>query len=311
MSIATAIQALQQAKADIASAIEDQGVDTTGHGLADYATDIKEIKSGGSEEMENLLLKTISAIVSDSDDTDLTDDILDLSSMGTLTIKSLRSYAFAGIRFQQVILPSAGSDSYTEIPNYCFNYSNLADIVIPEGITSIGNNAMAGCLRLSSVSLPSTLKTLQASVFSSTPITEIALPQGLLTIGNSCFANSGITELSIPDSVTEAGNSMCSGATSLVTAKIRCAKLGSTASNGAFKNCSALKYVWISSDCTTILGNSANYAPFSGCGSLAEFYCEAASKPSGWSNFWNYGVGGALTVHWGTTEEQFDAIVRG
>ena len=256
MSIATAILSLQQAKADIASAIEDQGVDTTGHGLADYATDIKEIKSGGSEEMENLLLKTISAIISDADDTDLTDEVLNLADIGTLTVKRLRPYAFAGIQFQEVILPPAGSASYTEIPSNCFTGSTVTDIVIPEGITTIGNNAMSNCFRLSNVSLPSTLTALQSSVFSSTPITDITLPQGLLTIGTSCFASSGLTKLSIPNSVTEAGNNMCSGATSLVTTKIRCAKLGSSSLSGVYKNCSSLKYVWISADCTTILGSN-------------------------------------------------------
>lgn len=64
--------------------------------------------------------------------------------------------------------------------------------------------------------------------------------------------------------------------------------------------------IWIASSCTSIsmTSNSDEYSPFYGSYNGMKLYCEATAKPSGFPSAWNAG----LTVTWGVTEEQFDAL---
>ena len=68
--------------------------------------------------------------------------------------------------------------------------------------------------------------------------------------------------------------------------------------------------VFISKDVLTIEASSSMVdALFYNGNSQYEIYCEAESKPSGWGTYWNYySSSGRLTVHWGVTEEEFDAL---
>ncbi len=56
-----------------------------------------------------------------------------------------------------------------------------------------------------------------------------------------------------------------------------------TIGKGAFKNCTSIKTVLIPSG-VTVIGDDA----FAGCGEI-EIYCEAESKPNGWSDTWTDG----------------------
>ncbi|MCI8637691.1 MAG: leucine-rich repeat protein [Coprococcus sp.] len=105
------------------------------------------------------------------------------------------------------------SKGLTEIPAGAFGCSdaqnwmeNLTSIVIPEGITSIGNNAFAGN-NFSEIEMPSTLKKIDRFAFSTknylmTPCT-VTLNEGLETIGADAFRNKIISEISLPKSVTK------------------------------------------------------------------------------------------------------------
>ncbi len=64
----------------------------------------------------------------------------------------------------------------------------------------------SGANALTSVELPSTIKTISSYAFKDTLFTNITLPEGLETIGTYAFYNSALEEVIIPDSVTEVSN---------------------------------------------------------------------------------------------------------
>ena len=74
-------------------------------------------------------------------------------------------------------------------------------LILPEGLETIGAEAFHG-FRATSVTLPSTLKTIGNFAFD-TILSQINhLPEGLETIGNYAFPNSQLTDVVIPNSVT-------------------------------------------------------------------------------------------------------------
>ena len=116
--------------------------------------------------------------------------------------------------------------------------TNITKVIVPEGITIIGDNAFSGCTSLTEVSLPTTLTSIEGNAFSGcTKLTSITIPKRVKEIGYSAFNNctslntinfepnsqlqtigssafSGCTNLStitIPDTVIEVGQDAFSG----------------------------------------------------------------------------------------------------
>lgn len=87
----------------------------------------------------------------------------------------------------------------------------VGDLVIPEGITTLEQQAFIGCNRFTSLTLPSTLTTLGTEVFyyASGLVSFSGIPEGLTTIPQSTFNGcSHLTgELVIPDTITTIGQS--------------------------------------------------------------------------------------------------------
>lgn len=72
----------------------------------------------------------------------------------------------------------------TDISDSCFKGVTFTSVVIPEGVTSLGDYCFSGRNILSSV----------------------VLPNGLTSIGDSCFSGSIFTTITIPESVTSIGD---------------------------------------------------------------------------------------------------------
>ena len=62
---------------------------------------------------------------------------------------------------KQINLPT----SLREIGDYAFSRSGLIEIVIPEGVTSIGNNVFEECTSLTTITVPATTTTIGAAAF--------------------------------------------------------------------------------------------------------------------------------------------------
>lgn len=92
-------------------------------------------------------------------------------------------------------------------------YSNdvSGSLVIPEGVETIGTDAFSHS-NVSSVSLPSTIKNIQASAFyCARNLKSISLPEGLCWIGPCAFKGTGISAIKIPKLCTYIGKNALDG----------------------------------------------------------------------------------------------------
>ena len=97
---------------------------------------------------------------------------------------------------------------------------NSEKVVVPEGVTSIGDYAFYGCSGLTSIELPEGVTSIGASAFFHCfRLTSIELPERITNIGNSAFYGcSGLTSIELPEGVISIGDgafSKCSGLTSI------------------------------------------------------------------------------------------------
>ena len=73
-------------------------------------------------------------------------------------------------------------------------------------VTTIGTNAFNGCNKLTSVSLPSTIKSINNYAFRNcSSLVTINLPEGMTSIGTNAFENCIMTSVTIPSSMTYIG----------------------------------------------------------------------------------------------------------
>ena len=170
-----------------------------------------------------------------------------------------------------------------------YNCSGLTSITIPNSVTSIGDRAFEYCSGLTSIALgnDSQLTSIGVSAFAGCrSLTSITIPKNVTTIGGFAFDGcSGLTSITFEDGtqLTSIGNSAftgCSGLTS-ITIPNSVTSIG----NSAFTGCSGFTSVIFGdgSQLTTI-GNSA----FSGCKSLTSITSKNCSQLTniGNSAFW-------------------------
>ena len=78
----------------------------------------------------------------------------------------------------------------TTIPRIGLNhYPNLQTIVIPEGVTSIGDMAFQDCTSFTSITFPEGVTSIGERVFYYSSITSITIPESVTSIGKEAFAN--------------------------------------------------------------------------------------------------------------------------
>lgn len=70
-------------------------------------------------------------------------------SFGNFNAQDIEQGAFSGLSIKKVVLPTPGDKETYTIPNKCFeNCTQLEEVVIPDGVTSIGSEAFSGCSNL-------------------------------------------------------------------------------------------------------------------------------------------------------------------
>ena len=81
------------------------------------------------------------------------------------------------------------------------------DVVVPEGVTSIGTEAFGNCADLTSVILPNSLTSIDNSAFfNCSGLLSISLPAGLETIGAHAFGNcASLASFAIPNKAVSIG----------------------------------------------------------------------------------------------------------
>ncbi len=177
---------------------------------------------------------------------------------------------FSGTKLQNIILPN----SVTSIGNNAFRAcSSLTSTNIPDGVTSIGDHAFNGCSLLEKVTISSqsALTSIGDLAFwGCSSLTSINIPDGVTSIGRSAFYECSLLEsvtISLQSALTSIDNSTfqeCSSLTSIIIPD------GVVSIGGqAFLGCSLLANVTISSQSAlTSVGDLA----FFDCPSLAAVY---------------------------------------
>ena len=153
---------------------------------------------------------------------------------------------------------------YTEEPG-------VTDVVIPEGVTSIGSEAFCKCHRLTSVIIPEGVTSIGDLAFSwCENLTSITIPEGITRIGNWAFRDCGrLTDVTIPESVTHIGDyafSECHRLTG-ITIPESVSHIGT----GVFSDCEKLTSATI----------PASIASIASIGALTSEGCEGLADASG------------------------------
>ena len=105
---------------------------------------------------------------------------------------------------QSVVIP----EGVTEIGNCAFDgCSSLTSVTIPEGVTEICGGAFGRCISLTSVTIPKGVTEIGNCAFAGCDsLTSVTIPEGVTKIGHWAFEDcSSLTSVTIPDSVTEIG----------------------------------------------------------------------------------------------------------
>lgn len=209
MSIASEISRIQQAKADIKTAIEGKGVTVPSNALlSTYGTYVSQIEGGGggssadTQALIDLIERDAQALTIPSGTTKIGNNAFyRYSGMTSVTIPntvtSIGTYAFAYCdKLTNIPIPSG----VTSIDSYAFYYcEKLTNITIPSGITSIGSCTFLFCYSLTSVNIPSRVTSIGSQAFyRCTGLTSIDIPSGVTSIGNLAFEGcSGLTSITV------------------------------------------------------------------------------------------------------------------
>jgi tetratricopeptide (TPR) repeat protein len=101
---------------------------------------------------------------------------------------------------KNVIIP----EGVTSIGREAFYGNHLTSVVIPEGVTSIGGKAFAEN-QLTSVVIPEGVTSIGREAFYGNYLTSVVIPEGVTSIGGEAFAENQLTSVVIPKSVASIG----------------------------------------------------------------------------------------------------------
>ena len=143
---------------------------------------------------------------------------------------------------------------------FCARNRTMMDFVIPEGVTTIGQDAFTYCYGLMNVTVPSTLRTTGTNAFSyCQALNTITFPDEFTTMAASTFENcSALQTFTIPSGMTEIPQKAFKSCASLCYIKIPWTI--TTIGTEAFSTCSGLSYIQFEGNTPPTLTNSNTFA---------------------------------------------------
>lgn len=171
------------------------------------------------------------------------------------SVSSLGDYCFARSKIAKLTFADGAAPV---INKGAFNAVSIETLVLPEGITELGESAFASCAKLKSVTLPYSLESLGVSAFAScTSLSKVTMTKAadgtskLAAIGNLAFQKTLIESFVFP---TLANDKVLSLGTSL------------------FNGCTALDSVYLSKSVGNVTG------VFTGCNTIKNFVVDPESE---------------------------------
>ena len=134
-----------------------------------------------------------------------------LNKDGTVLVRGINDYG--------VVIP----DGVTTIGEAAFEWCNwLESVEIPESVTVVGDSAFFWCMSLESVEIPESVTVIGDSAFSRCEsLTSIEIPRGVTTIGDSAFSTcTSLMSVEIPEGVTAIESRAFDGCESLASIEI-------------------------------------------------------------------------------------------
>lgn len=177
-----------------------------------------------------------------------------------------------------------------------YGCSSLISITIPESIMHIGANAFKGCSSLTSITIPDGVTNIESSTFyGCSSLTGIRIPESVTSIGYQAFYGcSMLTNIAIPNYVTHIDAYVFSGCSSLTN--IIMPENVTDIREGTFDNCSSLISITIPNGVTHI-GEGAFY----GCSSLTSITIPESVWHIGSYAFYGCGSLTSITIPEGVT----------
>ncbi|MBQ9860827.1 MAG: leucine-rich repeat protein [Clostridia bacterium] len=169
-----------------------------------------------------------------------------------------------------VVIP----DGVTKIGNrsFCWN-TKLKTVIIPDGVTDIGDSAFYDCSKLTSVTIPDSVVSIGSQAFSECKnLLSVTLPDSLTSIGDLAFYEcKKLASIAIPHGVKNIGYRLFRECTNLASVVIP----DSVTSIGgeAFDGCTKLTNIIIPNSVTNI-----GYKVFSGCNRLSEIIVDDGNE---------------------------------
>ena len=111
---------------------------------------------------------------------------------------TIGDYAFYGMDITTITIP----ETVTVIGNYAFkNAAHLDNVVLPSGLTRLGESAFYACTSLTAIDIPASLWTVQPYTFKNcTALQTVTFHEGnLQKIADGAFYATGLTQVHLPD----------------------------------------------------------------------------------------------------------------
>jgi hypothetical protein len=119
---------------------------------------------------------------------------------------------------RNIIIP----EDVTVIGENAFSDKGMISVTIPSSVTSIRVGAFSGCKGLTSIAIPSSVTSIREMTFYESGLTNIIIPSSVISIGRSAFERCDLTSVTIPSSVISIGEQafyLCTNLTSVTIPK--------------------------------------------------------------------------------------------